>query len=400
MRYDFPILVKTVSRVALLSLVFLTVSCETKDYGEIRLSRQQVTADAGSMFVTVESGQDWTLSVVYHGSSSDWIEIDPLSGSGNKSNIVLKYSENDTAEQRDAEIVGVFGKYSCKAALSQAGQAPEEPENPDDPDDPDKPDDPDNPFPGLVSEPVRGWLELPATEEKEGFAWVFHNMDMDGQEIRNYSLYYDASNRVSVWVAYPLNSGLRGTGHRNDGWGVKDPKIPVQYQSNVDRGWGVSGYDRGHQLPAADRYWPDAHRSTYYPTNVTPQNSRLNQGIWQNLETTVRGWSDKCDTLYVVTGCVPSEDNFITDRGGNRVNVPKAYFKALLKYDGNSTIAEYMGIGIYLENRQYSENRINSSMVMNIDELEEMLGIDFFHNLPDDVETAVESAKVSSWWGI
>lgn len=59
-----------------------------------------------------------------------------------------------------------------------------------------------------------------------------------------------------------------------------------------------------------------------------------------------------------------------------------------------------MGIGIYLENRQYSENRINSSMVMNIDELEEMLGIDFFHNLPDDVETAVESAKVSSWWGI
>ena len=129
MRYDFPILVKTVSRVALLSLVFLAVSCETKDYGEIRLSRQQVTADAGSMFVTVESGQDWTLSVVYHGSSSDWIEIDPLSGSGNKSNIVLKYSENDTAEQRDAEIVGVFGKYSCKAALSQAGQAPEEPEN-------------------------------------------------------------------------------------------------------------------------------------------------------------------------------------------------------------------------------------------------------------------------------
>ena len=31
---------------------------------------------------------------------------------------------------------------------------------------------------------------------------------------------------------------------------------------------------------------------------------------------------------------------------------------------------------------------------------EEMLGIDFFHNLPDDVEPALESAKVSSWWGI
>ena len=39
-------------------------------------------------------------------------------------------------------------------------------------------------------------------------------------------------------------------------------------------------------------------------------------------------------------------------------------------------------------------------MVMTIDELEDMLGIDFFHNLPDDVESRVESAKVSSWWGI
>ena len=126
----------------------------------------------------------------------------------------------------------------------------------------------------------------------------------------------------------------------------------------------------------------------------------MNQEIWSNLENTVRSWSDKCDTLYVVTGCVPSENNFITDRGGNRVNVPEAYFKALLKYDPSSSISEYMSIGIYVENRPYEETHINSSMVMTIDELEEKLGIDFFCNLPDDVEARVESAKVSSWWGI
>ncbi|OUO36569.1 hypothetical protein B5F83_08195 [Muribaculum sp. An289] len=246
---------------------------------------------------------------------------------------------------------------------------------------------------------MRGWLELPAIEEEYGFAWVFHNMESTGNQ-RSYSLYYDVANKVSLWVAYPLNKGLRGEGKRNNGWGVKDPKIPVKYQSNVDKGWGVSGYDRGHQLPAADRYRTYAHRATYYPTNVTPQNSRMNQGIWSNLENTVRSWSDKCDTLYVVTGCVPSENDFITDKGGNRVNVPEAYFKALLKYDPSSSISEYMGIGIYVENRPYEETHINSSMVMTIDELEEKLGIDFFCNLPDDVEARVESAKVSSWWGI
>lgn len=380
-----------------LSPLFVAVSCEDKDYGRVVLAKQQVEADAGSMFVNVVSDADWSLSVVYHGGAADWIRITPLQGSGNKANVVLSYEENESEEPREAEVIGTFGKYSCREPLLQSGKVADDPGPQPDPD-PDP--DPDNPFPGLVSDKVRGWLELPAVEEKEGFAWVFHNMNVDGKDVRNYSLYYDASDKVSVWVAYPLNSGLRGTGHRNDGWGVKDPKIPVAYQSDVDRGWGVSGYDRGHQLPAADRYRSDAHRATYYPTNVTPQNSRMNQGIWQNLETTVRNWSDRCDTLYVVTGCVPSEDNFITDRGGNRVNVPDAYFKAVLKYDSHSSISEYMAIGIYVENRPYSENNINSSMVMTIDELEDLLGIDFFHNLPDDVESRVESAKVSSWWGI
>lgn len=387
----------------MLVAAFVAVSCQSDDHGTLVLSKQHVDSGAGSMFLTVETDREWELSVVYRGDASDWIEISPSQGSGNKGNIVLSYGKND-GEEREAEIVAVFGSYSCRETLTQAAKGSPVPDpDPDPYPDPDPDPDPDpepNPFPGLESDRMRGWLELPAVEEKEGFAWVFHNMNVDGREMRNYSLYYDASDRVSVWVAYPLNSGLQGNGSRHDGWGVKDPKIPVKYQSDVDRGWGVGGYDRGHQLPAADRYRSDAHRMTYYPTNITPQNSRMNQGIWANLEGMVRDWSYSCDTLYVVTGCVPSADNFITDKGGNRVNVPDAYFKALLKYDRSSTISEYMGIGIYVENRPYSEDRITSSMVMNIDSLEEMLGIDFFHNLPDDVEARVESSKVSSWWGI
>ena len=194
-------------------------------------------------------------------------------------------------------------------------------------------------------------LELPSPIEGE-------------QLIRHtgYTLSYNEEHELPSYVAYELTRAeVLGGGEREDSF--KEDKA-VRTGSAELSDYRGSGYDRGHQLPAADRYRSDAHRATYYPTNVTPQNSRMNQGIWQNLETTVRNWSDRCDTLYVVTGCVPSEDNFITDRGGNRVNVPDAYFKAVLKYDSHSSISEYMAIGIYVENRPYTENNINSSMVI------------------------------------
>lgn len=220
---------------------------------------------------------------------------------------------------------------------------------------------------------------------------------MDGKEFRNYSLYYDAGNRLSRWVAYPLNTKLNGSGSRNDQFEAVDPKIPYQYQPYTAKGWGVSGYDRGHQIPAADRYWTDAHRATFYPTNMTVQKSELNQRIWADLESKVRSWAGMCDTLYVVTGCVPGPE-FITDRGGNQVNVPSAYYKALLRYDASSTIAKYMGVAFWFENREYSDAAIKDQ-AMTVDELESRLGMDFFVNLPDQYEQEAEST-INAWWNL
>lgn len=375
------------------ALLSMSYSCSSSsDYGEVKLARNEVSAESGSMFVSVKTGGKWTLTVDYLGGEAGWITLDCESGSGSKNNVVLKYDANGSDEVRYADIVGTFGSYEYRATLKQEKSGG-------DPDGPDDPDDPDDEYPGLVSDKLRGWIELPKVEKAPGFAWVFHEMEINSGRVRNYSLYYDAANRVSRWIAYPLNKGLRGSGSRNDNWNLYDPKIPSEYQCYVKSGFG-GGYDRGHQIPAADRYYPDAHKATFYPTNMTPQKSELNQRIWADLEGLVRDWSDRCDTLYVVTGCIPSKDNYITDRGGNQVNVPEAYFKALLRYDGSSTLGKYIGIGILLEHRGYSQKRIDASMVMPLDELESITGMDFFHNLPDDIESSVEAAEVSSWWGI
>ena len=86
-------------------------------------------------------------------------------------------------------------------------------------------------------------------------------------------------------------------------------------------------------LPSADRLINDeANWQTFYPTNITMQRSSLNQGVWELLEDQVRKvWAMTCDTLYVVTGAMPSEE-WMTDRAKNKVNVPSAYYKAILRH--------------------------------------------------------------------
>ena len=95
-------------------------------------------------------------------------------------------------------------------------------------------------------------------------------------------------------------AGHAGTILSCDDWDY-DPLVPRDEQPTLFHGYD-GGYDRGHQLPSADRYTDNP--STFYFTNMTPQLGSLNQKIWANFEVQVRAWARACDTLYVVTGCV------------------------------------------------------------------------------------------------
>ena len=66
MKNIYHILTGTAAYAAVVSLAFIAFSCEPKEYGEMGLSKQEVSADAGSMFVTVKSDVKWEFSVIYH----------------------------------------------------------------------------------------------------------------------------------------------------------------------------------------------------------------------------------------------------------------------------------------------------------------------------------------------
>mgnify|MGYP003096760237 FL=1 len=394
---------KKYSASALLAALLLIFVSSCEDAGQdsllqVSVRTENVPASSGSQFVSVAASGDWTLSIAYDGSQSDWASLSTESGSGSKSNVILNYSANDKDEPRSLTIVLKEGKRETSCSLTQTGKDGSTGGDGGTGSGGDNPGGNDTPV------ALPGWMELPEMNQADGLRFVAHDMTLSGAKVRNYSMAWDKENLVAHWVAYPLNSGLIGKGGRTDEWGY-DPKVPRDEQPRYDK--GIRGYDRGHQIPSADRLEYNANVKTFYFTNMTPQlGSRFNQSIWADIEGRVRGIAKTSDTLYVVTGCVVKGSTKVAyDNDGREVTVPTAYFKALLKYNKASTtgIGGYSAAAYYLEHKSYSSKNPDASMICSISELEAKTGINFFANLAGKVGEAnalrIESEKpVASQW--
>ena len=360
----------------------------------LKLKKNIGHVNGGYTFLSVQTEGAWTIEVEYLGEQKDWLTISRTSGNGTLNSIILSFVKNEHPEDRSAviyarfagQVLSVTFRQRGLSSLKVGGEGTVLPQWED--------------YPGLKSEVLPGWMELPAVYEIEGCAWVHHDMTITGiYKGRNYSIFYDASLLVPRWVAYPLTPTLSGSGSRSESWNQWDPKIPKEFQPTTQSSWGLDGYHRGHMLPSADRVAnEDANHQTFYPTNMTVQFGALNTGVWMNLETHVRSWSKQCDTLYVVSGAVPS-GMYHVDRGGKSVNIPAGYYMALLKYSKNKSVREaYSGIAFYFDNDASQSTKISRESAMSISELEGRMGINFFINLPDEyVDYAEGSVRYSDW---
>ena len=379
------------------------VKTEVEVFG-ISIKNPSVASGKGQQFVNVKCGGDWTLALVAETGEVDWARLSATSGTGNKSNVILSYDVNAGEQDRSLKIYLDNGSKSVFCDFKQLGSG-RHPE-----DDPDTGGDNgsggngsgDNGS-GNADLSAAGWLELPALDNPN-LGYYAHHFKMNGKTYRNYSFGWSQKDRVALWVAYPLcKLYTNGNVGRTDAWAL-DPLLGND--SSAPLGGYGGRYDRGHQVPSNDRQCCyEANAQTFYGTNMTPQEPNLNQKGWQDLELRVHGWANTLDTTYVVTGCVVDGANeFTTDSYGQRMTVPTAYFKAVLKYSKASTLGQWNAIGFYYEHEPYVGSPTKSHSV-SIDELEKMTGLDFFVNLPakigEDQAAKLEAAdpdNSSVWW--
>ncbi|MBR0053061.1 MAG: DNA/RNA non-specific endonuclease [Bacteroidales bacterium] len=376
---------------ALLTVLSLgTVSCEKEvpvtPAPVLKLSKTQVGSGKGSQFIEVQATGSWTLS-----SEASWVRFTPASGSGDNAAVSLSYEANPDDKARSASITLSCGDRKAVATLRQ--NAPSE--------------DPQPEVDG-GSSTKRRWMELPETRDDDGLYFYTHDMTVGSKTLRNYSFYWDEKALVAHWVAYPLNTALRGSGNRSEAWGL-DPLLPASKQPTVTSTFR-GGWTRGHQIPSADRLNRAANEATFYGTNMTPQEYNFNGEIWARLEGTVRGWASRCDTLYVVTGCVvKGSTETARDVDGKTIKVPVSYYKAVLAYSkSNAANGGYRGCAVLLNHDKALAGQTVTKThpsVMSVRALEEKLGINLFVNLPEAVGAsaaeAIETenpAGVSWWW--
>lgn len=264
----------------------------------------------------------------------------------------------------------------------------------------------------------REWAELPVCKVSDNYIYNTHYGQLGANSnARNYSYCFDPKVRASLWVAYPLHKAhTTGSGNRDNSSFGYDPTVSTSSQANLGAGSYKGWYDRGHQLPAADRKCSQQMMDqTFYATNMTPQQSNFNQGVWGVLEGRVRNMVC-ADTLYVVTGAWfggehnSSIDSSTTDKTGNKCPTPTHYYKALLRTAKGNTgysidevrdATQLRTIVIWLEHRNTANNTmITAADCISVKELERRTGFDFFPMIDDSIEDKVESTVEPILWGI
>ena len=263
----------------------------------------------------------------------------------------------------------------------------------------------------------RDWAELPVCKNDDGYIYHTHyGATQTKSHARNFTYCFDPSVRASIWVAYPLHSSyVTGPANRDYSSFGYDPLVENSKQANLTYSY-KGRYDRGHQLPAADRDCTQQMMDqTFYATNMTPQQSNFNQKVWAALEGKVRGQICS-DTLYVVTGAWFEGEHHssiatsTTDNSGNVCPTPTHYFKALLRTERGNTkkpiaeikdASELRAIAVWMEHADTGNSTtISSSDFISVNELEEIIGFDLFPAIDDAIEEEVEQNFAASKWGL
>lgn len=371
------------------------------NYNETTLSGGILGDPESDFKITISNGKEWA-------SFSATTQVNEIAGKigAYGTTFFIYFSSNQSESERSGKLLVKFsdGK-SFELPFSQWGK-------------------------GDNSDYNRAWGEQPAYNGQANYIHKTYFTTLAGQTkpVRNYSICYDTKTLVSRWVAYPITNAYKsGSVGRTEEWSFDDayyvsigngyrrqyistpPIIPQSQQQNIaEGGYGYgSGMDRGHMLPSASRQCSyEFNAQTYYATNMMPQHSGFNQGVWASLEGYVRNASC-ADTLFVVTGTLFEKGSQSFTSRGRTITRPSHAYKLLLRTKtGNikkaiseiSSANELICIAFLFENNANGDNTTIEDAVVSVSEIEERSGFSFYQNLNPEIATAVKNKCSYDEW--
>lgn len=216
----------------------------------------------------------------------------------------------------------------------------------------------------------------------------------------SFTLSYNRDTGSPNWVSWHLETGWTGSLPATNTFRA-DPAVSPDWYRVQSSDYNASGFDRGHMTPSTDRDNAASIRlnhETFLMTNMVPQAPNSNQGPWADLENFLRTFLP-ANEVYVIAGPAGvggSGDNgpATTIANGN-VTVPAHTWKvALVLPAGEDDISRVNAATRTIAVIMPNQNSINSdwqTYLTTVDAVEALTGYDFFANVPDIVENAIEA---------
>ncbi|KAI5964257.1 NUC1 [Candida pseudojiufengensis] len=226
---------------------------------------------------------------------------------------------------------------------------------------------------------------------KYGFPGPIHDLGKHSEFISC----YDRSKKNPYWVIEHLTkeSITRNgdSGDRKKSIFKEDESIPFKFRNKL-RDYFRSGYDRGHQAPAANaKYNQLAMDETFYLTNISPQiGEGFNRDYWNHFEEFVRRLTSKYDNIRVMTGplylpklCKDGKYRVEYEVIGSppNISVPTHFFKLIIG-ENNNDPSNISCAAFVLPNQIINNNIPLTQFQVPIDALERSSGLELLQKLP------------------
>jgi len=250
----------------------------------------------------------------------------------------------------------------------------------------------------LFAKPPHGLYNNRATNAELLKKHIPYGIDMSGARLqcdqllvnRAYVSCFNYRTNTPLWSSYTVtDKEAAGRSERYRSF-LYDKRVPKRHRIKSSD-YSKSGYDRGHLFPnaLADGGSIVRQAQAFLMTNIAPQHPKLNRVGWKYLENAVRKWLKRHKKLNIVTGVwFDADSKRIGKRKRHKVEVPLYWYKIILDPEQMKAMAFWMPNGP-VGKREWFRYRTT------IDEIEEKTGIDFYPNLPDEIEERMESDKSS-----
>lgn len=205
---------------------------------------------------------------------------------------------------------------------------------------------------------------------------------------------YDRRTRNPTWVAEHITpaSLLIQNGDRRHSIFEEDMSIPEKFRAKL-KDYFRSGYDRGHQVPAADAKWSqEAMNSTFALSNMCPQvGDGFNRDYWAHFEDFCRRLTSFYPSVRIVTGPLYLPKRDPTDNKWRvsyevighppNVAVPTHFYKVIFAEDGKTGGNVSLGAFV-LPNDRISNDKPLQDFEVPMEAIERASGLEFASLLP------------------